>query len=119
MARDDLLEPAVLAIRSALARLPGTLGGLNLMNQHRVLSMSAPYPHESVGANGLLPPEVVSSLGRQYQIFPWTGFATLYGTPRMVAAAQKELRAALGPVASRMLFITPQRAPHWRARLNW
>ena len=119
LARDDLLEPAVLAVRSALARLPGTLGGLNLMNQHRVLSMSAPYPHESVGANGLLPPDVVSSLGRHYQILPWTGFATLYGTPRIVAAAQKELRAALSPVASRLLFITPQRARQLARWAHW
>ncbi len=119
LARDDLLEPAVLAIRSALARLPGTLGGLNLMNQHRVLSMSAPYPHERVGTNGLLPPEVVSSLGRHYQILPWTGFASLYGTQRMVAAAQKELRAALGPVASRMLFLTPERARQLARWAHW
>ena len=119
LARDDLLEPAVLAIRSVLARLPGTVGGLNLMNQHRVLSMSAPYPHERVGANGLLPAEVVSSLGRHYQVFPWTGFATLYGTQRMVAAAQKEMRSALGPVASRLLFITPQRARQLARWARW
>lgn len=119
LARDDLLEPAVLAIRSVLGRLPGTVGGINLMNQHRVLSMSAPYPHERVGANGLLPPEVVSSLGRHYQVFPWTGFATLYGAQRMVAAAQKEMRIALRPVASRLLFITPQRARQLAGWARW
>ncbi|MDD2711645.1 MAG: FAD-binding oxidoreductase [Simplicispira sp.] len=116
---DDLLEPAVLAIRSVLARLPGTLGGLNLMNQHRVLSMSAPYPSDRADASGLVPPEIVSALGKRYQVFPWTGFATLYGTERMVAAAQKEMRAALGSVASRMLFITPQRARRLAAWARW
>lgn len=117
--RDELLEPAVLAIRSVLARLPGTLGGLNLMNQHRVLSMSAPYPNDRVDGNGLVPPEVVRALGQRYQIFPWTGFATLYGTERMVAAAQKEIRAALGNVASRLMFITPQRARQLARLARW
>lgn len=107
---DDLLEPAVQRIRSVLGKLPQTIGAINLMNQHRVLSMSAPYPADRIGADGLIPADVVAGLGRQYQIFPWTGFCTLYGTRRMVAAAQKEVRAALGDVASRMMFLTPDRA---------
>lgn len=103
---DALLEPAVERIRTILARLPGTLGGLNLMNQHRVLAMSAPYPADRLGADGLIPAAVVEELGRQYQIAPWTGFGTLYGSKRIVAAAQKEIRAALKGVASRLLFLS-------------
>ncbi len=107
---DALLEPAVAAIRLMLAQLPGTIGAINLMNQHRVLSMSAPYPRDQVGADGLLPPSVIQALGRQYQVMPWTGFVTLYGTQRVVRAAQKDIRAALAGVASRRLFITPAQA---------
>ncbi|KFI05127.1 FAD-binding oxidoreductase [Massilia sp. BSC265] len=107
---DALLEPAVERIRSILSRLPGTLGGLNLMNRHRVLAMSAPYPSDRLGPDGLIPPAVVAELGRQYQIAPWTGFGTLYGTKRMVAAAQKEIRAALAGVASRLLFLSQDNA---------
>lgn len=107
---DALLEPAVERIRTILARLPGTLGGLNLMNRHRVLAMSAPYPADRLGADGLISAAVVDELGRQYQIAPWTGFGTLYGTRRMVAAAQKEIRAALKGVASRLLFLSQDNA---------
>ncbi len=53
---------------------------------------------------------MIQELGRQYQIFPWTGFGTLYGSKRVVAAAQKEIRAALSGVASRLIFISPERA---------
>ena len=117
---DELLEPAVLAIRSVLARVPGVLGGLNLMNQHRVLSMSAPYPVDRTGVPlGLMSPEQMKELGQRYQVFPWTGFATLYGSDRMVAAAQKEIRAALKPVASRMMFISPQRAAQLAKLSRW
>jgi FAD/FMN-containing dehydrogenase len=107
---DALLEPAIERIRTILGKLPGTVGGLNLMNRHRVLAMSAPYPAARLGADGLVPPAVIEELGRQYQVAPWTGFGTLYGTKRMVAAAQKEIRAALGGVASRLLFLSQDNA---------
>ncbi|WP_420474429.1 FAD-binding oxidoreductase [Noviherbaspirillum sp. ST9] len=104
---DSLLEPAVEAIRAAISRLPGTIGGINLMNRHRVLAMSAPYPTDRIGADGLIPDAVVQELGRQYQVLPWTGFGTVYGTRRMVAAAQKEMKSALAGIASRLVFISP------------
>ncbi len=31
-------------------------------------------------------------MGSEYQVMPWTGFCTLYGTSRVVAAAKKEIR---------------------------
>lgn len=107
---DALLETAVIRIRMIMSRLTGTVGGINLMNQHRVLSMAAPYPMNQLDPDGMIPQSVVEALGREYQIFPWTGFGTMYGTRRMVAAAQKEIRAALGDVATRMMFLTPERA---------
>ncbi len=107
---DALLEPAIARIRSILSRLPGTVGGINLMNRHRVLAMSAPYPADQIGPDGLMPQALVEKMGRQYQIFPWTGFGTLYGTRTMVAAAQKEIRAELKGVASRLLFLSPTSA---------
>lgn len=108
--REDLLEQAVQAVRLANQRLGGSLGAINLMNRHRMLSMSAPYPWDRLGQDGLIPEEVLNELGRQYQIAPWTGFATLYGSHGMVRAAQQELRALLKGFATRILFITPQRA---------
>lgn len=119
LADDALLEPAVEAVRSLLIRLPGTLGGINLMNQHRVLSMSAPFPSDQLGRDGLIPAAVIAQLGRHYQITPWTGFATLYGTTRMVAAAQKEIKSALSGVASHMFFFTPERAKTLHRMTKW
>lgn len=108
--RDDaLLEPAIERIRHVLGLLPGTVGGINLMNRHRVLAMTAPYPAAEAG-HGTIPQDVIERLGRQYQIAPWTGFGTLYGTARVVTAAQKEIRAALRGVASRLLFLSPANA---------
>ena len=107
---DSLLETAVLRIRSIMSRCSGVVGAINLMNQLRVLSMAAPYPREQVGPNGLIPEAVLAALGKQYQIYPWTGFGTLYGTTHLVEAAQKEMKSALGEIATRMMFITPERS---------
>ncbi|MGC3985748.1 MAG: FAD-binding oxidoreductase [Pseudorhodoferax sp.] len=106
---DRLLEAAATAIRGVLSKLPGTVGAINLMNQHRVLAMSAPYPEDRL-VDGLIPAKVIAELGSQYQIFPWTGFGTLYGTKGVVAAAQKEIRRALSGIASRLIFLTPAMA---------
>lgn len=109
--RDDaLLETAVERVRQILRTLPGTVGGINLMNRHRVLAMNAPYPDGPKDANGQIPADVIETMGRQYQIAPWTGFCTLYGSKRMVAAAQKEIRQALAGVGTRMLFLSPGNA---------
>jgi 4-cresol dehydrogenase (hydroxylating) len=107
---DQLLEVAVERIRTILGRLAGVVGGINLMNQRRMLAMSAPFPTDRIGVDGLIPEVVLAELGQQYHILPWTGFATLYGTDRIMAAVQKEIRAALAGVASRLIFLSPARA---------
>lgn len=116
---DQLLEPAVQRIRLAIQRLQPTLGAVNLMNQHRVLSMSAPYPWDRLNAHGLIPPELLAEMGAQFQVQKWTGFATLYGTRRMVAAAKAELKQLLAGVATRVLFLTPGRAETLAKLARW
>ena len=116
---DSYLEPAVSRIRSILTRLHGTVGAVNLMNQHRVLAMSIPFPADRLNSAGLIPLPVVEELGRQYQILPWTGFGTLYGTSRMVAAAQKEIRSALAGVASRLIFLSLHQARTIASVAKW
>ena len=116
---DDLVQPAVERVRQILSMLPGTVGAVNLMNRHRVLAMAAPYPREGLGADGLVRDEVVRQMGREYQIQPWTGFATLYGSARMVRAAQREIRDALRGVGSRVLFIDPGRAALLARLASW
>lgn len=108
---DRLLDVAVDRIRQVLQTLPGIVGGVNLMNQHRVLAMTAPYPQaDGLDSAGLMTQPTIARLGRQYQIAPWTGFATLYGSAQVVRAAQREIKRILSGVASRLLFISPGQA---------
>lgn len=110
LADDALLDEAIGRVQKILRTLPGIVGGCNLMNQHRMLAMAAPYPRELLGADGMIPNEVIQSMGRQYQILPWTGFMTLYGSKTMVSAAQKEIRRKLKGIATRLLFLSQKQA---------
>jgi 4-cresol dehydrogenase (hydroxylating) len=116
---DDLVRPAVERVRQILSMLPGTVGAVNLMNRHRVLAMAAPYPRESIGIDGLVSDELVRQMGKEYQVQAWTGFITLYGSTRMVRAAQREIRQALRGVASRVLFVDQDRASLLARIASW
>jgi len=81
--------------------------------------MVAPFPASHLNAQGLIPAAVLDDLGRAYQIFPWTGFGTLYGTRATVRAAQAEIRTHLRGVVSRLLFVTPARAKILARLARW
>jgi FAD/FMN-containing dehydrogenase len=104
--RQVTLETLVVAIRELLRLFPGTVGGINLMNAHRVLAMSAPYPRAQLGADGLIPDAVVEELSRSRSIGSWTVYGTLYGTRAVVAAAQSEIKRRLKPLAARLLLVS-------------
>jgi 4-cresol dehydrogenase (hydroxylating) flavoprotein subunit len=108
--RSEQLGGLVERVREVIARYPGVVGGINLMNAHRVLAMVVPYPHNRMGPEGAIPPELLSELGRKNHVMPWTGFGTLYGSRGVVKAAQREIRALLRPLASRLVFISPKGA---------
>ena len=108
--QDADLERAVLAVQQILRSLSGVVGSINLMNTRRLLSMSADYPRERVGADGILPAAVVTELAGGRRARAWTGIGALYGTASVVRAARREVRRILAPVAGRITFVSPQLA---------
>jgi 4-cresol dehydrogenase (hydroxylating) len=104
---DGQLEAAVAGVQQVLRQLGGVSGSINLMNARRVLAMMAPYPASLQGPDGILPSDVIATLGRQNGVTAWTGFGALYGTPAVVKAAKRAVRAALQPVAASLNFVTP------------
>ena len=66
--------------------------------------MTVPYPHDRVGASGILPGEIVAEIAAQHRVMAWTGFGALYGTPEIVRAARRAVRRILRPSVSRLAF---------------
>lgn len=107
----EQLGELVVCVRKIIASYPGIIGGVNLMNAHRVLAMTVPYPHESVKKKGeTISPDILYELSRRNQVMPWTGFGTLYGSNGVVKVVQQEIREILSPLAARLVFISPERA---------
>ncbi len=104
------LPELVGAVRSILTRHPGIIGGINLMNRHRVLSMSITYPAERIGADGVIEDAAIEALGRAQHTPAWTGFVTVYGTPGVVRAAKRAIRRTVRAVAGEPLFFSPKAA---------
>ncbi len=107
---DEGLADAVLGVREILRRLPGVVGGINLMNRHRTLAMAIPYPVGLVAPDAVLPDDFLRHEAKRLGITAWTGFGTLYGTRRMVAAARAEIRACLRGRTRRPIFLSPSGA---------
>jgi 4-cresol dehydrogenase (hydroxylating) flavoprotein subunit len=104
---DERFADGLVAIREVLRRLPGIVGGVNLMNAHRVLAMSIPYPGDAIGSDGLIPADVIARLAATNRVHAWTGFGTLYGSVRVVRAAQRDIAALLRPHVRQLAFVAP------------
>ncbi|MGZ0078589.1 FAD-binding oxidoreductase [Methylomonas sp. YC3] len=103
----DDLGLAVEKVRQVLREVGTVTGSINLMNKHRVLSMSEPYPKDRLGSDGLIPEDVLQQLMKRNQVMEWTGVGAIYGNKKVVAAARGEIRRILKPVAKRLVFFTP------------
>jgi len=98
---------AVEKVRQVLREVGTVTGSINLMNKHRVLSMSESYPKEQLGSDGLIPDEVLQKMMKRNQVMEWTGVGAIYGNKKVVAAVRSEIRRILGPVVNRLVFFTP------------
>jgi len=105
----DEFSKLIPLFRQVIRTLGAGLGGLNLMNSHRVLSMLSKNPNELDFDCAPLTPAQVIGLEKENLVLPWTGFGSLYGSKRLVNAAQKELRSIIGKRVSRLAFVDQSR----------
>jgi 4-cresol dehydrogenase (hydroxylating) len=102
--RDSDLEAVVVATRTILRSLGAIVGGINLMNAQRVLSMVAEYPHDKVGADQAMPRAILDQQCQRFDVAPWTVAGVLYGTPQIVRKARAEVRRQFQRVCRRIRF---------------
>jgi FAD/FMN-containing dehydrogenase len=68
---DDRLEETVAAVQELIRAGGGALSGINLMNAHRVLAMSVPYPNDRVGRGEMMSPQLTAAVARQAGVDAW------------------------------------------------
>jgi 4-cresol dehydrogenase (hydroxylating) flavoprotein subunit len=100
---EALLEPYTRCVRNLLSQLGSLVGGVNLMNAHRMLSMQAPYPANPV--DGVLSDHQIRQLMKQHEVPCWLGLGSLYGSQALVRAARKVVKECLAPIDGHVRFV--------------
>jgi 4-cresol dehydrogenase (hydroxylating) flavoprotein subunit len=100
---NESLQSYVGCLHDLLDGLGPLVGGVNLMNARRVLSMLTPYPTTTV--DGVLSDDQLRDLMNQEDVPCWLGLGTLYGSEAMVAVARKVVRDCLKPIDRRVRFV--------------
>ena len=106
---DEDLEETIVALRDLLSSLGGSIAGINVMNNRRVLSMSHPYPRDKVRPGEILSDKLCSDMSKVGGITAWTLAGVLHCPKRMIRNLRKEISSRLPKVVSRPIFMNRQR----------
>lgn len=102
---ESQLEPVVDAVRDLVQKNGGSIGGINLMNRLRLLSMFHPYPADKV-REGAIPSDLVDQLGDRSGLPRWMGLGAIYGDREVVPGLRRAIRRRLKPHSDRIRFVS-------------
>jgi 4-cresol dehydrogenase (hydroxylating) len=105
---NEFLE-TVGSVREILSSLNGSVAGVNLMNDRRVLSMSRPYPNEEVGEHQIISDDLLESMTAKAGISAWTAAGVIHCPKSMVRTIRREIRKRLPSTVSRPIHMNRKR----------
>ncbi len=98
------LASVVDAIKKTKRQLGTIVGGINLINTERSLSMLIDYPLEKVKKGEPLSCDEIDCYARAFQLTPWLVVGMLYGEKPLVKAAKKEIKDNFRSIKKRSLY---------------
>lgn len=104
---------AVEAIKKSKRDLGAVLGGINLMNRERCLSMVMDYPIEKVRSGEALSDEEIHNFSRRYHIDSWLVVGTLYGGKGLVKEAKKQIKKNFSRIHKRSFYFNSSNKPFY------
>lgn len=100
---DENFEEAVVALRNLKQDLGSLLGGVNLMNKRRLLSM---VENDDVWKSNEVKSEVqIRKLAKKRKLPDWAMLGGIYAPPELRAGTKEIIRKELQPFAQRVLFL--------------
>ena len=103
------LPKAIAAVRELQKDFRGVLGGVNLLNQARVVSMFTSYPSEKAMNNQPLTKLEIEGLSESLMAPDWTIIGSLYGPKPVVKAVSKLVQKRLKEVCGSYQYIDESR----------
>lgn len=101
---EDDLKDIIEISRSIKKDLGDVVGGINILNRERVLSMTIDYPHAKKLSGEKLSLQEIDTYSSYYQVTPWLIFGALYGEKSIVKAAKKTIQKRFKRIKKRSLF---------------
>jgi 4-cresol dehydrogenase (hydroxylating) len=98
------LAGAVEAIKLSKRELGSLVGGINLINTERCLSMVLDYPLDKIKSGASLSDEETKRYAKEYQIPPWLIVGMLYGEKKIVKAAKAQVKDNFRNFKKRSIF---------------
>lgn len=94
------------AVKKSKMEAGSTLGGINLINRERALSMIIDYPGELIEKREAIPEEDIQALAKEFTLTPWLVVGMIYGPKTMVKAARKTVEQNFKHIPKRGFFYT-------------
>lgn len=88
----DEMKSAIPLLRELFKNYGSLIGGFNLLNNLRSLSIITKSPAENIKAGQALTNEDIAGLEKKHGISPWTMVGTFYGTKKMERVFQSDVK---------------------------
>ncbi len=98
------LIAAVEAIKNCKKQLGSCVGGINLINKERFLSMLMDYPLEKVHSGEPLSRSEIEAAAKKYMVTPWFVVGMMYGEKGIVKEAKKIVQKNFKHIRKRTFF---------------
>jgi hypothetical protein len=98
---DDLVR----VVQKIQNEYSGIIGGINLMNKERMLSMLVPYPGDSKRVNRALNREEVEKLAKIHSLQEWNLVLSLHGKKKICTIAAKSILSELKGFTTRQVRV--------------
>jgi FAD/FMN-containing dehydrogenase len=96
-------ERAVEVVQEIMQRFGGIVGGINLMNVPRIVSMVQKSPSDQA-----LSADLLKKYQNELSLGDWTGVGTLYCEKEISKAVKKEIKKRLSPFCKKAVFLNRQ-----------
>ncbi len=101
---EEDLQKVVVAVKKSKRELGSILGGVNVMNRNRCLSMMINYPTDLIDRRLPIPEAEMQELAGQYGLTPWLVVGMLYGPKKIVREGRKRILNNFKNIEKRKFF---------------
>ena len=115
---EDQLDTAVEIIKTLKAKYKGIVGGINLMNKERILSMLIDYPEKDIQNRTPISPELIEKYKKEFMANDWNIVGAIYGPTSLVKACKKLIKKDIKKLKAKKIFLSQNKIRNINKLMN-